>query len=171
MFGANAFGWPYFAQAYAGVSSTAYTLDADPGSVTVTGDSAELLAARVLPASPGSYAATGDAAQLLASRLLNAAAAVYAITGDSAALLAARILNVAAASYAIIGDAADLVQASTGAYVLLAAAGSIQITGSDTGFTAPARGGGSVGRGDVVDVRPVILRNDDEIIALVASLL
>ena len=66
MFGGNAFGWPYFGQAYAGHTggTVIYTLVASPGVFTITGASATLAAARNLNAAPGSYTITGDAATL-----------------------------------------------------------------------------------------------------------
>lgn len=38
-------------------------------------------------------------------------------------------------------------------------------------LSGPPGGAGSHGRGEIIDLRPVILRNDDEIAALIAGLL
>lgn len=142
------------AQIIAGVEPSVYTLTADPGSFSLSGQAAGLIASRLLPASAGSYAITGQAAGMSRSRSLPASTGSFSIAGQAAALLASRVLPAAVGQYAITGQAASLLRslrlpASAGSFaisgqaagmiasrLLPAAAGVINITGQSAGFTA-----------------------------------
>lgn len=152
--------------------TTAYTLSASPATFTITGDAATLAAARRLAASPGTFTVTGDAATLIVGRVLSALAASYQITGSQAALALARILAANPGTFTVTGDAATLDYTPSTERTLDALAGTVLITGSSVTFIAPAvKGGSSAGRGEIIDIAPAILRNDDEIAALLAALL
>ena len=108
---------------FAAAGAAAHTLNADPGTYTLTGSAATLAPARRLTADPGTYTATGSAAALSRTRALMAEPGTYALTGASAALLAARLLSADPATYALTGSAASLargakVAADPGAYAL-----------------------------------------------------
>lgn len=73
-------------QPYLGASgdAVAYSLNAEPGAITITGADASLLVGRVLSANAGSYAITGADATLVVGRVLNAEPGVFAVTGFDA---------------------------------------------------------------------------------------
>lgn len=152
-------------------TTTAYSLTASPATVTATGDAATLTVARILTAATASVTATGDAAPLVLGRVLAALAAAYTVTGSQAALAVARILAASPAALTITGDAATLDYSPSTTRTLDALAGTFLVTGSSVTFVAPNIGGSAGGRGEIVDLTAVILRNDDEVAALVASLL
>lgn len=104
-----------------------YTLDADAGAYTLTGQAAGLLAARVLTLDAGEYALTGQAAGLLAARLLAADAGEYALTGQDPGLTAARALGLDTGEYTTTGQDPAL----TVARLLGLDAGEYALTGAD----------------------------------------
>ena len=135
----------------------AYTLTADPGSYTITGNAAGTLAARKIVADPGSYAITGNAAGLsrvyrmtadtgvysltgnaagtLATRRITADPGSYTLTGNAAGTLAARRITANTGSYALTGNAANLIKA----FRLAANTGNYTLTGVDAGLRATRR--------------------------------
>jgi len=70
----------------------AYSLAADVGTYTLTGQDAILRYGHVLTAAAGSYTLTGQAATLSRDRRLACATGSYTITGQAASLLATRVL-------------------------------------------------------------------------------
>lgn len=110
-------------------SPTAYSLDCQPGSYTVTGTAASPVAARALSASPGSYAVTGSSARPVAARLINASPGTYAITGTAALPVADRLLSASPGSYTLTGVAVGFTAATAGSFVLAAEPGSYAVTG------------------------------------------
>lgn len=119
--------WPW--------SAASYTLAADYGLFTLTGQSASLLAARTLTADYGTFAITGQAANLLAARILTAAQGAFTLTGQDAALLAARTLTADVGSFTLTGQDAALV-----AFRILAAGyGSFAVAGQDALLQAARR--------------------------------
>jgi hypothetical protein len=105
----------------------AFALDAQPGSYSVTGSAAGLLAGRSVNAAFGNYALTGFAATFSKGYVLDAASGSYALTGSMAGLLGVRSINAASGSYVFTGNAAGLVTAR----VLNAVAGSYTLSGID----------------------------------------
>ncbi len=111
--------------------STAYTLDSQPGSVTVVGSAATLKSARKLSASPGAVSIVGASATLKRSLKLSASAGTVAIAGASASLKVTRKLSANAGAVTIAGATAELVYTAVGASpVLNAESGSIAISGA-----------------------------------------
>jgi hypothetical protein len=111
-------------------SANAYNLDADAGSYSITGTTADLLHGWLVDAAAGSYAITGQDAGLSRGMPLDALAGSYAISGTVADLLHGYLVDADAGSYAVTGTTADLLVG----YLLNADAGSYSITGSDAGF-------------------------------------
>lgn len=209
----------------------AYTLSADPATVTITGNTASLVLGRVLTGSPGtvtitgspttpvvarvltgspgtftvtgasatpvptlpgsatSYAITGAPATLTVQRVLSGSpatlsvtgspatpvpstpgtAASFTITGSAASLVVHRVASLSLATFTVTGDSATLAFVRGG---FTASPGSVSITGSSATFIAPTRNiGSSATGGRLEDELYALLRNDDEVVALVASLL
>jgi len=111
----------------------AFTLTADVGSYTVTGNAASLIAPKTLTAAAGSYVITGVAAATKYNRLVNAAVGNYTITGSDA--LADYVITAATGSYNITGVASALLQGRR----LTADVGSYTITGVDAAFITGIR--------------------------------
>ena len=108
-------------------------LDAQPGSFTVTGQDATLTyvqAAKELIADAGSFTITGQNATVTATRALSADAGLFAITGQDATLTYVRRLTLSAdaGSFAIIGQNAELLVDQPN-HVMNAEAGSFIIAG------------------------------------------
>lgn len=137
---------------YVGSSSTNYTLTASPGSYALTGQDANLRAARSISAisgsyaltgqsanlvytlapvaysitaDPGSYVLTGQAVNLTSALILTAAGGSYSLTGQTANLTAARSIVASPGSYSLTGQAANLIRGRR----LVAAAGTYALTG------------------------------------------
>lgn len=112
-------------------ASGVFTLDAQPGSVTITGSAAGLKASRILSASPGAISITGAAATLKIARSINAQAGAVSITGASATFGTSRKLNAQPGAVTIAGADAGLVYTAIGgAAVLSADSGAVVITGA-----------------------------------------
>lgn len=103
-------------------TATHYTLTAEAGSYSMTGQSVGLRAARKMAAAPDSYALTGQAADLKFGRKISAGAGAYALTGQDAVLRAIRKMAAEGGSYALTGYDANLVIGKH--YILTAEAGS-----------------------------------------------
>lgn len=112
---------------YTEAGGAPYTLDADAGAYTLTGQAAGLLASRVLALDTGEYALTGQAAGLLAARALAADAGEYALTGHDQALTAARLIALDTGEYTTTGQDPAL----TIARLLGLDAGEYALTGTD----------------------------------------
>ena len=112
--------------------AASYTLIADSGTYSVTGQPATLTASHVLNASPVTYSVTGINASLVANYVLNANAGSYGITGSNASLISARSLSTDAGSYFVTGVDATLTYVPSGVnYTLIADPGDYAITGND----------------------------------------
>lgn len=107
----------------------AYTLTAEQGSYTLTGQAAGLLAGRVLAAAQGSYTLTGQDVALLKGNTLTADQGSYALTGQDVALLRGLLLSAAQGSYALTGQDATLTYTPLGAFSLTADQGNYTLTG------------------------------------------
>lgn len=117
---------------FTGAGGASYSLTAEQGSYTLTGQAATLRASRRLTAAQGTYSHSGQAAVLRASRKLAAAQGSYAHTGQAANLRADRRLSAAQGSYSHTGQAAALRRSFT----LVAGQGSYTITGQDAALRA-----------------------------------
>ena len=122
----------------------AFTLDALPGSYTITGSAASLVAGRVISSVPGAYTITGVAAATVAGRAVNAVPGTYLLTGQPAGLVAARVLSLTPGVYAVTGVNAALVAgrvltAVPGVYLITGFAAELATVGSFSLVARPAR--------------------------------
>lgn len=133
---------------------TAYSLTANSGSFTLTGQTAALKAARNVSAASGSFALTGQAATLKRGYPLSAAAGSFTLTGQTATLKATRTLTASSGAFTLTGQDAGLarglkVAAGAGSYsltgqaatlvatrALAAASGSYTLTGQAAALVA-----------------------------------
>jgi hypothetical protein len=90
-------------------------VDAQPGSVPISGVAANLRTVRRLDAQPGNVPIAGTNAQLKASRRLDAQSGNVAITGTAVSLQVMRRLLAASGTVPITGTNADLVLIGAGA--------------------------------------------------------
>lgn len=112
---------------------TSYSITAAQGSFTLTGQSANLSAARPITAAQGSFALTGQNAGFTSSRSLIAAQGAFALTGQDVTLTYAAAGNYSIAagqgSYGLTGSD------SYADYAMSAAGGSYTLTGQDVTLT------------------------------------
>jgi hypothetical protein len=96
-----------------GAAAGAFTLVADGGTYTYTGNNANLVyttaGAFNLPADGGTYTYTGNNANLLFNRVLAADGGTYTYTGNNANLLFNRVLAADGGTYSYAGNNADLI--------------------------------------------------------------
>jgi len=104
-----------------------YTLTAEAGSYTKTGQGAGLKVARKMAAAADSYSLAGQAAALRAARKMAAGAGSYSLAGQDAGLRAIRKMAAEGGSYVLTGQAANLKLAKK----IPAGAGSYALTGQD----------------------------------------
>ena len=124
------------------LSGGAYSLVANSGSYSYTGQAATLLKSKVLSASSGSYSISGQAATLLKSKLLNASAGSYAYTGQSATISYVSggvnyTLVASAGAYTYTGSTATLkkskvLAASSGTYTIAGQNATLAYSGANT---------------------------------------
>lgn len=118
-------------------ASSGYSLTVTPGSYSVTGSSASLVASRAMSVTPASYAVTGSSANLERGFALSVTPASYSLSGSSASLVASRALSVTPGSYSVVGSDVDLTYTpATTAYELLVTPGSYGLTLSTASLTA-----------------------------------
>jgi len=103
--------------------------------------------AYTLTAQHGTYTVTGQSATITRNRALTASAGSYAVTGQSAGIAIGRVLTAQSGAYTLAGQSADIEYSGTAAnYELVCEPGSYTVTGSDAGIewtqAAPAVGGG-----------------------------
>lgn len=157
----------------------AYTLTAQAGSYTLTGQSATLSRNRTLTASAGSYSLTGQSAVIthalaVTGYTLTAQAGSYAVTGQSATLTKGRVLTAQAGSYAQTGQSAilkrgRLIAAQAGAYTVNGSSATLSNSGeAATTQEAPRRHAGGR-KGYIVQGQKYFL-TEQELRALVAQL-
>jgi hypothetical protein len=135
-----------------------YTLTADSGSFTLTGQDVDLLASRLLAAASGSYTLTGQDVALLRGFLLSAASGSFTLTGQDvgllrglllaaesgsftysgqdAALVVSRLLGAESGSFTLTGQDVTLTYTPLTGYTLVADSGSFTLTGQDVGLIA-----------------------------------
>ncbi|MDY6960302.1 MAG: DUF3168 domain-containing protein [Pseudomonadota bacterium] len=148
---------PGGAELLSGAVGPTYTLTAEAGVFTLSGQAAGLLASRLLSAEAGAFALSGQAAGLLAARRIDAAAGLFtlsgqaagldysgddgptytltaetgslAFTGQAAGLRASRRLSAATGSFAFTGQAAGLSIEAAADETVVAGAGLFTVTG------------------------------------------
>lgn len=94
---------------------TAYEMTAEPGSYTLTGQVANLLAGGFLSAEAGSYTLIGSEA--LVDIEMNAEAGSYALNGQDTTLAGTLILTAESGTYDLIGQAVNLLYSLTASIV------------------------------------------------------
>jgi hypothetical protein len=119
------------AWAFTEAAGGAFEIDAQPGSIVITGAQAGALGDRLVNAQAGSFVVTGQAATVVPARVINAVPGSYVVTGLAASLLADRLLSTEPGSYTILGFAADLVAEGAGAFEINAEPGAFAIVGLD----------------------------------------
>lgn len=114
------------------VGAVDYSLTANAGAYSLTGQAADLLRATVLSANSGAYVISGQAATLdyNQQRVLSANAGTYAVSGQAATLVKTNLLSANAGDYSVSGQDALL---AIGKF-LGANAGSYSIGGQDANF-------------------------------------
>jgi hypothetical protein len=109
-------------------------LGAQPGSVTVSGQSTSLAVARMVNAAPGSFTLSGVDAGLVhvtsGAFSLNSEPGSYSVTGSDATAARGLFVTADPGAHAVTGVAADLVLATPGVYVLDAGTGSYSVAGA-----------------------------------------
>lgn len=123
-----------------------YTITADAGSYTLTGQVAIIRKTRIVVAAVGAYAITGQAASLLHSKRIVANVGAYALTGVAATILKSRIVVSATGAYSIAGQNAGitrsrLVTANPGVYSVTGQNATITYTGTAANYTITAEAG------------------------------
>lgn len=127
-----------------GPATNAYTITADQGSYSLTGQTSTLQIAMRMLAAQGSYALTGIDAILRHGYKIIAAQGSYALSGISAALNSVRSMLAAQGSYTLTGQTASLklgwkLLASYGSYVLTGIAIALRVNGSTALWTAVSK--------------------------------
>lgn len=121
----------------AAATGPTYTLTADVGTFSLTGQPAALQAARQLVADAGSFTLSGQSAGLQASRKLVADAGAFSLSGQDAGLSAARVLTADAGVFSLSGQDATLTYTPAGTtYVLTADTGMFTLFGQDAALKA-----------------------------------
>jgi hypothetical protein len=109
--------------------SASYSLDAETGSFTLTGQTAELTVSRSLQADTGSFTLTGQDAAFSLGRSLAAETGAFSLTGQAADLAVSRALSADTGAFTLSGQDATLTYTPLGAYSLTAETGSFALTG------------------------------------------
>ena len=110
----------------------AYTLTADAGSYSLSGQDAALVKSRIVVADAGSYALAGQDAALLKSKLVTGDAGSYALAGQDAAFVRNRVVTADPGAYTIAGQDATLTYTPVGStYTLTCDAGAYTLAGQD----------------------------------------
>lgn len=121
---------------YLAMNSSGYTLTADAGAFSLSGQAATLRIDRRLTADAGAFALTGQAAGLLKVRTLVADAGAFSLSGQPASLIVSRKLTAAAGSFALSGQDVTFNKG----FRLVAAPGVFTITGFAAGLERVAYG-------------------------------
>lgn len=126
-----------------GSGGASYSLTADAGSYTLTGQAAGTKFGRKLVAGQGTYTLTGSAASLLEGHVITCAQGSYTLTGSTA--YADYAITCASGSYTLSGQAAG----TKAARKLAAAQGAYTLTGQDVAllYTTPGAYSLAMGQG------------------------
>jgi len=135
-------------------TALAYSLTADPGSVTITGSDANFLKNPRVVGDPGSISITGIDATLTVTRSISVTAdsGSITVTGSSANVVVGRKVTGDSGSVSITGVDATLTYGSLTNYTLTCDAGSISVTGSDAAFLVSRIIVGNSGAVDVTGI-------------------
>jgi len=111
-----------------------YTLAADSGSYSLTGQNTTLLYNRVVVADSGSYALSGQATDLRYNRRMVADSGSYSLSGQSVEVLFNRVLAANSSSYLLSGQDVALTYNAGATYTLTADSATYNLTGQPANF-------------------------------------
>lgn len=120
--------------------SGAFSLTADAGTFTLSGQNANTLANRVVTGEAGSFVLTGQNAGLLAGRKVTGEAAAFALSGQDAGTRATRTTQGEAGAFTFTGQSAGLIAARK----VAGEAGTFTLAGQDATLTYSPVGGFSL---------------------------
>lgn len=106
-----------------------FTLTADATSYTLSGQSAGLIAARLVAGGTGAYTLAGQDAALSGGKTLAGGVGAFSLSGQDAALLAAYVATGGVATFALSGQDATLTYAQPQEFALTADAASYTLGG------------------------------------------
>lgn len=115
-----------------GASLSNYSLTADAGAFTLSGQSAGVLRALAVSGDVGTFSLTGQSAGALATRTISSDAANFALGGQNAGLLAAYSVSAAASSFSLTGQDAALLKG----FSITFDVGTFNETGQNAGLLA-----------------------------------
>jgi len=102
-----------------------YMVISNNGTITITGQSADLSRSYNVAVDAGSYTLTGQTATVIKTTILNASSGTYSVTGQSATILRDVLLTAQHGTYPVTGQDATIVQD----YVLPGDSGTYSTTG------------------------------------------
>jgi len=123
------------------VAGATYTLTADNGSYTTTGQDASLLRSKVISGNQGSYSITGQTASIFKTKVIDASFGSYSLTGQNATITYAPggsyTLTADQGTYTLTGQTAGLtkskvISAAQGTYSLAGQAATLSYSGTNT---------------------------------------
>lgn len=148
-----------------GASSSIYTLTAQKGSYSITGQSATVLKHKLLTAQAGSYSYTGNTTNITytpnaAIFTLTAQTGAYAINGKTATISRNRILSAQTGTYTFNGVSADITHVPlANVYNLIAEGGSYTISGINANISRNRRLSTTAGNYQVLGNNATILKS------------
>lgn len=148
-----------------GASSPIYTLTAQKGSYSVTGQSATVLRHKSLTAQTGSYSYTGNTANITYTPnasifTLTAQTGMYTVAGQAATLYRNRRLSAQVGTYAITGVSADITHVPlANVYNLIAEGGSYTLSGISASISRNRRLSTSSGNYQTTGISATILKS------------
>lgn len=109
---------------------TTYTVTAQAGSYSISGQSVTVLKNKLLTAQVGSYIVSGQNAILLRHRNLNSQAGEYAVSGQAVSILRHRNITASTGNYTLAGQSVGITYTSLiPAYSMQCLSGSYNLTG------------------------------------------
>jgi hypothetical protein len=117
------------------LSGTAYTLTANNGTLTLTGQSAGITRSKVLTAQAGTLSITGQSATITRSKRIVASNGTLTLTGQSAIIKRGKVLTANNGTLTLTGQSATITRTTVGAYDLIAQHGTLSLTGQNATIT------------------------------------
>jgi hypothetical protein len=117
------------------LSGAAYTLTANNGTLTLTGQSAGITRSKVLTAQAGTLSITGQSATITRSKRIVASNGTLTLTGQSAIIKRDKVLTANNGTLTLTGQSATITRTTVGAYDLIAQHGTLTLTGQGVTIT------------------------------------
>jgi hypothetical protein len=117
------------------LSGTAYTLTANNGTLTLTGQIATLTKSKVLTAQAGTLTLTGQSATITRSKRIVASNGTLTLTGQSAIIKRSKVITANNGTLTLTGQSATITRTTVGAYDLIAQHGTLSLTGQNATIT------------------------------------